>query len=99
MAVDLEREPLAAALTAATLHAGAAIFVSWLGVTPYLTRDAIRATLSTIAAWPGGAEVVFDYGAIPDAAARAAASPEQVRAVAETVARVAAIGEPWITFF
>ena len=37
----------------------------WLGVTPYLTEEAVFATLGELARWPGGAEVVFDYANPP----------------------------------
>src|SRR5690348_6805530 len=43
--VDFEAESLAAGLDRSGLRAGET-FVSWLGVTPYLSLDAIRATLS-----------------------------------------------------
>jgi methyltransferase (TIGR00027 family) len=39
-------------------------FFSLLGVTPYLTRDALLATLGAIASMPPGSGVVFDY-AVP----------------------------------
>ena len=34
---------------------------AWLGVSYYLTEDAIRATLERVASWPAGSAVVFDY--------------------------------------
>ena len=61
---------------------------------PYLTKEAIRSTLSQIAAHPGGAEVAFDYGEpheMIDAAFRIA---YEARA-----ARVAAAGEPFLSYF
>jgi methyltransferase (TIGR00027 family) len=69
-------------------------FFSWLGVTPYLTRDAIDATLGFIASRPAGSGVVFDY----------AMSPSLMNAAQRWVfdamsKRVAAAGEPWQTFF
>ena len=42
-------------------------FVLWLGVTPYLTEEAVFATLGELARLPGGAEVVFDYANPPHA--------------------------------
>ena len=66
-------------------------FVIWLGVTPYLTEDALFATLGALARLPGGAEVVFDYANPPDRVTDAAA-----RARHEQMAeRVAASGEPF----
>ena len=68
-------------------------FFQWLGVVPYLSRDAVSATLDFIARVPES-EVVFDY-----------AEPfenypgdrrENVMAVA---ARAASLGEPWLSLF
>jgi methyltransferase (TIGR00027 family) len=92
--VDFERETLSEQLAAAGLDPGVRTFFTWLGVVPYLTKDAIGSTLSLIAGHPAGAEVVFDY-AEPrehiDAAFRAQHE--------ERAARVAAIGEPFLSFF
>jgi O-methyltransferase involved in polyketide biosynthesis len=69
-------------------------FFSWLGVTPYLTQEAIDATLGFIASRPAGSGVVFDYAMSPSLM-----SPAQ-RGVFDAMAkRVAAAGEPWQTFF
>jgi methyltransferase (TIGR00027 family) len=38
---------------------------AWLGVVPYLERDAIGRTLRVIASMPRGTTVVFDYGGAP----------------------------------
>lgn len=92
--VDFERQTLARGLAAAGFDAAAPAFFAWLGVTVYLTREAVMDTLRFIAAAPGG-EVVFDYGepisAFPEGEARA-------RQVARAE-RAAAMGEPWITRF
>jgi O-methyltransferase involved in polyketide biosynthesis len=65
----------------------------WLGVVPYLTHEAVWATLTAIAAVPG-AEVAFDYGRPPEA------YPAERRADYEAViALAAAAGEPWLSFF
>ena len=82
---------MTAALRAAGFDPDRRSFVIWLGVTPYLTEEAVLATLGELARWPGGAEVVFDYSnpphAIEDKAAR-----DFHRQMAE---RVAASGEPF----
>ncbi|TPK93484.1 MULTISPECIES: SAM-dependent methyltransferase [unclassified Mesorhizobium] len=91
--VNFERQRLAEELAAAGLKTAEPGFFMWLGVVPYLTRDAIFATLSYIAGIPGS-EVVFDYSEPAedrDSAGQAA--------LAFHTARVAAIGEPWISFF
>ena len=90
---DFERDDLGEALARSGVDRAAPIFFMWLGVTPYLTRDAAMATLRTIAQTPG-AEVVFDYteGAERD-------SGEAQAFHKELLARVAAAGEPIVGFF
>jgi methyltransferase (TIGR00027 family) len=91
VAHDFEHGSMTAALEAGGFDAGKRTFVLWLGVTPYLTVEAVLATLGELARLTGGAEVVFDYanppGAIGDTAAR---SFHQ-----EMAERVAATGEPF----
>jgi methyltransferase (TIGR00027 family) len=87
--VDFESETLADGLARAGFDAARPAFFAWLGVTPYLTHDAILATLGFIASLPSGSGVVFDYAEPPDEAARAHGG------FAAMAARVAAIGEPF----
>ena len=91
--VDFEAQSLADGLAAAGFDATQPAFFVWLGVVPYLTRPAIFATLWTIAEVPGS-EVVFDYANPPEQLAPILRASE-----AERAARVAAIGEPWVSFF
>jgi methyltransferase (TIGR00027 family) len=87
--VDFERESFLDRLVAAGLDASAPAFFLWLGVVPYLTREATEATLRAIASIPGG-EVVFDLPA------PAAEVPPKARADREDLeARVAELGEPF----
>ena len=91
--VNFERQLLADELTSSGLRPTEPSFLIWLGVVPYLSQDAIFSTLSWIAGIPGS-EVVFDYSEPHenrDAAGQAA--------LAFHAARVAAVGEPWISFF
>ncbi|KUM24933.1 methyltransferase [Mesorhizobium loti] len=91
--VNFERQRLSEELALAGLKLTKASFFMWLGVVPYLTREAIFSTLSYIAAIPGS-EVVFDYSEPAknrDVAGQAA--------LAFYAARVASVGEPWISFF
>jgi methyltransferase (TIGR00027 family) len=60
--VDFEVQTLAPQLEAAGFEAQAPAFFAWLGVVPYLTLGAFRATLGFIAARPAGSGVMFDYG-------------------------------------
>jgi methyltransferase (TIGR00027 family) len=91
--VDFERQSLADGLAAAGFHNDQPAYFQWLGVTPYLTREAIVSTLDFVASI-SGAEVAFEY-----------AEPFEnyppgmqanLRAVAE---RAASIGEPWLSLF
>jgi methyltransferase (TIGR00027 family) len=95
VAHDFEQGSMTAALEAAGLDPGKRTFVLWLGVTPYLTEEAVFATLSELARLPGGAEVVFDYANPPDAIAEGNARNFH-REMAE---RVAASGEPFRCYF
>ncbi|MGI5229470.1 class I SAM-dependent methyltransferase [Actinoallomurus sp. CA-142502] len=58
--VDLETEPLAGALLDHGFDPACPALFSWLGVTMYLTREAIAQTLTTIAMFAPGTEIVFD---------------------------------------
>jgi methyltransferase (TIGR00027 family) len=91
VAHDFEDGSMTAALKAAGLDPDKRTFVIWLGVTPYLTEEALFATLGELARFPGGAEVVFDY-ANPPRAIEEGASRDLHREMAE---RVAASGEPF----
>lgn len=92
--VDFEREILTAQLASAGLDPDIRTFFTWLGVAPYLTKDAIASTLSQIGGCPGGAEVVFDYSEPRETLDPAVQAYYDARA-----ARVAAIGEPFLSHF
>jgi methyltransferase (TIGR00027 family) len=91
--VDFERQSLADGLTAAGFHADRPAFFQWLGVVPYLSRDAVSLTLDFIAGVPES-EVVFDYAEPFEN--YPAERRENVMAVA---ARAASLGEPWLSLF
>ena len=91
--IDFERQSLAEGLVAAGVRADLPAFFQWLGVTPYLTREAVITTLDFIVCLPES-EVVFDYAVPfdnfpPDRRA-------EVLAIAESAA---ARGEPWLSLF
>lgn len=93
VSVNFERQSLPDELASAGLKSTEPSFFIWLGVVPYLTKDAIFSTLSYIAGI-SGSQVVFDYSEPAeqrDAAGQAA--------LAFYAARVASVGEPWISFF
>ncbi len=91
--VDFERQSLADGLKAAGFQADRPAFFQWLGVVPYLSRDAVSAALDFIARVPES-EVVFDYAEPFEN--YPADRRENVMAVA---ARAASLGEPWLSLF
>jgi methyltransferase (TIGR00027 family) len=92
--LDFEHRTLDAGLDEAGFDSGSAAFFGWLGVVPYLTIEAFRATLGAIAALPAGTAAGFDY-----ALSREGLSAPR-RAVFDALAgRVAAAGEPFKLFF
>ena len=92
--LNFETETLAHGLARAGFDTNAPAVFAWLGVVPYLTQDAIMATLRFIAGLPKGTTVIFDYG--EPASDRDAAAAAAHKAMAE---RVAASGEPFRSFF
>ncbi len=60
--VDFTKENLKTALNRSFFDSNALTFFSWLGVTYYLSRDTVFATLRTIAnIVPTGSSIIFDY--------------------------------------
>jgi methyltransferase (TIGR00027 family) len=91
--IDFERQSLAEGLAVAGFRADEPAYFQWLGVVPYLTREAIIATLDLIARIKA-AEVVFDY------AEPFENFPPAMRVNLTSIAeRAAALGEPWLSMF
>lgn len=59
--IDFERQTLAQALSGSSYDAERPAFFSWLGVTYYLTNEAIRETFEFVARQASGSRLVFDY--------------------------------------
>ena len=92
--LDLEHKSLAESLLDAGFDPIEPAFFGWLGVVPYLTLDAFRATIATIGRLPVGTAVSFDYAFPPETL-----SPKR-RKVFDTLSkRVEASGEPLQLFF
>ena len=91
--VDFTCQDLAQELAAAGFQADQPAFFCWLGVVPYLRREAISSILRFVASLPRS-EVVFDYSEPLENY-----SPERRANVAAVAARTAAIGEPWLSYF
>jgi methyltransferase (TIGR00027 family) len=94
--VDFEQETLSSGLAAAGFDRDSPAFFVWLGVVPYLTRDAVASTLRFIAGLGQPNEVVFDYREPLSASAMSAETRERY---VQSSRQVAAVGEPIIGFF
>jgi methyltransferase (TIGR00027 family) len=92
--VDFETQTLAEGLRGAGYDPGKCTFFSWLGVTEYLTTEAVMATLRFVAAAPVGSGVVFDYMISPSLL-----NPAQRSRFDAIAKQVALAGEPWQAFF
>jgi methyltransferase (TIGR00027 family) len=92
---DLEEQSLASVLAGSTFDPTRLSFFAWLGVTHYLTKDAIAATLRTIrsAAAPRS-RLAFDYIDL-DAFVSGKAAPRVTR----MMERTRRLGEPVISGF
>jgi methyltransferase (TIGR00027 family) len=94
VAVDFEQDSLRAKLAAAGFDFTQPTVTAWLGVVPYLTLEAFRATLRVLGRFAPGSAVVFDYAQPREAL------PEQERLMLDSLsARVAQAGEPFQLFF
>lgn len=91
-AVDFEAVSLADGLAAAGFEATRPAFLSWLGVTMYLTSEAVNAVLAWVATLPAGSEIVFTFAQRPTHSAE----DEGRRRLAQ---RAAELGEPWLSYF
>lgn len=94
VAVDFAKQTLADELSRSEFQSKEPSFFSWLGVVPYLERDAALGTLQWIASLPAGTAVVFDYGVSPSSL-----NALERTALAALSARVARAGEPFRLFF
>ena len=92
---DFEFESLADALAAAGFDSSARAAVLWLGVTPYLSPEAVDETLRFVAGLQGGADIVFDYANTP----QTIDSPGHRLFHERMAARVAEHGERFKSYF
>ena len=92
--VDFEKQALPEALRAAGFRDDEPAFFSWLGVSMYLTRDAVMTTLGYVGRRPAGSGITFDYMLPPSRLSWLRRIGFHLIA-----SRVAAAGEPWKTWF
>ncbi len=93
-AVDFEKHSLADGLAEAGFSRDEPAFFAWLGVVPYLTREAAFGTLRFIAGQPQDSGVVFDYAIPPESMGLT-----ERMAFEFLASRVARAGEPFRLFF
>jgi methyltransferase (TIGR00027 family) len=94
VAADLASDPLAGRLDAAGFDAAAPALVSWLGVTMYLTPDAVAQTMAAAGGLAPGSELIADY--MLPAQMRDDAGATYGTLVAQAAAER---GEPWLSSF
>ena len=92
--LDFEQQTLAEGLRAGGHRPELPTFVSWLGVTMYLTEAAVFETLRYVASLAPGSEIVFEYG-LPESRL----DEEDRRLLAVAKAYAAARGEPFLSAF
>jgi methyltransferase (TIGR00027 family) len=94
VSVDFGKETLPDRLASAGVVLDRRTWFSWLGVTQYIDRGAIDATLGFVAERPPGSEVVFDF------IVRDELLDAGERAFSDAAAKAsAARGEPWVSLF
>lgn len=92
--VDFENDTIADGLSRVGFDLAQPAVFAWLGVTVYLTREAVMTTLTAVAALAPGTEIVFDYGQDRDD------RPLMAKVAHATwKAGLAAMGEPIISYF
>jgi methyltransferase (TIGR00027 family) len=92
--IDFETQTLEDGLRREGFDTNKTTFFSWLGVTPYLTGNAVTATLQFVASMPVGSGIVFDYMISPTLL-----NPAARRAFDSLAHRVALAGEHFQSFF
>jgi methyltransferase (TIGR00027 family) len=91
---DFEKGSLADALSLGSFDFASKTFFTWLGVTQYLTHDAVSRTLEFVLSLPRPSEIVFSF-ILPSEALSGA----EAEALVMAASRCAEIGEPWRTTY
>ena len=90
--IDFERDSIPEALRDNDFAFGVRTLCSWMGVTQYLTHDALDATFRFVLTLPRSSEVVFSF-ILP----QEAVTGVEAEALALAAQRAAEVGEPWLT--
>jgi methyltransferase (TIGR00027 family) len=95
VAIDFERQTLGEGLAGSSVDLGKPAFLAWLGVTQYLTKDAVLRTLRDVAATTApGSELVVQFVVPPATLVSGDVAP-----VTGQAERSRSLGEPWLSFF
>ena len=86
VAINFETETLEEALRKRSFDLHSPSFISWLGVTVYLSKEAVDAVFQFVSTLPKGSELVFTFA-------------QERLSMNYTAARAAEAGEPWVTYF
>jgi methyltransferase (TIGR00027 family) len=92
--VDFEQSTLSDGLTQARFRLDQPACVAWLGVSVYLTREAVLDTLRFVASLPAGSSVTFDY-VVP----ASLLNPVEQALRAHLEQQITEQGEPWVSYF
>jgi methyltransferase (TIGR00027 family) len=92
--IDFERASIREALSATDFTLEDLTLCSWMGVTQYLSADAMDATFRFVLCLAPSSEIVFSLILPQDAV-----SGEEAEALAVAAQRSAEAGEPWLTRF
>lgn len=95
VAFDFENQTLAEALSAGGVKSDAMSLFPWLGVQPYLTPEAVKATVSVMGSFPKGSELVMDYVA-PSYELDDDETDQGLKRLGETVSKM---GEPFLSLY
>lgn len=90
--VDFETASVPEVLRLSDFSFRARTLCSWMGVTQYLTREALEATFQFALSLPPGSEIVFSF-ILPEEAV----SGVEAQALTTAAKRAAEAGEPWLT--
>ena len=92
--IDFETQKLPDVFGSAGFRFDQPAFFSLLGVVIYLSDAAVMETMRMVSSCAPGSEIAFSFS-VPDAMLTEAQRSSRTR----SMARVAALGEPWITFY
>jgi methyltransferase (TIGR00027 family) len=88
VAINFETETLEEALRKSSFDFHTPCFISWLGVTVYLSKEAVDTVFRFVSTLPKGSELVFTF------------AQERIGGfMSHTAIRAAKAGEPWRTYF